>query len=335
MKLLADPSGVCAGDYASGDAYLLLTFTTKEVSARLTRLERLSDGSTVAAVVARNQKATGQLAYRGGSWPFVIALVGPGGRIRLAHASPDGSPLDWQPGWRTDLPLIVTERIGLGAGVGIATYGGTLLFPTAAAATAVQIDPGTALAHARGDQLFYGYAQGVIHSFTYAGGSTPVVTLPGGRLAVGVRTSAERLVWIDGLRPVEPLFTDMRVHWSPLPKDAGSVVVTDGPAFPAEARGAVNDMHATGDWVIADALFGPTDTNKVYELVAINTATGAVHHLPNKPGRIYMRAFALTPTEMVIGYKNADNNFQAIDELVRIELASLPDVIARWAAGTL
>lgn len=331
-RLFVDPSGVVAGDFIDGDAYLLLGFGSNEVPARLTRIERLSDGATIAAVVARGEKQAGQLAYRGGAAPLSIALGATGGRIRMAHVFVDGR-IDWQPGWRADLPLIATERVGLESGVGVATYGGMLLFPTAATETPLEIAPGSALAHARGSQLYYGYAQNTVQGFTYAGGATPIVTLAGGRLVVGVRTSADRLVWVDGLRPVEPLFTDMRVHWSPLPKSAADVVVNDGPAFPIDARGAINDMHVAGTWIIADALFGPDDS-KIYELVAINTATGAVFHVPNKPGRIYMRALALTPTEMVIGYKNTANSFQAIDELVRIELDSLPAVVERWAAGT-
>ncbi|MBS2019119.1 MAG: hypothetical protein JST00_40000 [Deltaproteobacteria bacterium] len=333
IKLVVDPAPVVAGDYVDGDAFLLMTYATKEVSARLTRLERLSDGTTVAAVVARNQRTNGQLAYGGGASPFVL-ILGAAGTTRMARASSDGR-VDWQPGWRSDIPLSGAERIGLGDGMGLATYGGLLLFPSSAAASPLEIEPGTRLAHARGSQLFFGYGAGTIHSFTYAGGATPIVTLPNGRLAVGVRTSAERLVWIDGVRPTPPLFRDMRVHWSPLPKDAASVVVNDGPALPVEARGGFDDMHATGDWVILGALFGPTDDNLAFELVAINTASGSVYRVPNRPGRVFMRALALTNTELVIGYKNGTRDSQAIDELVRIELASLPDVVARWAAGKL
>lgn len=319
-----------AGAFVDGEGYLLLHSSTKEVKTRLTRLERLSDGATIGAVVARGQASAGYLAYGGGSAAFSVAL-GDGDFVRLARIKPDGSFV-WQPGWRRDLPVIATQRFGIGEAVGVATYGGSVLFATPLSENPIELAPGTVFAHGQNGRLLFGYSVGTISSFTVAGGVSPLVTLPAGRLVIAVQTSPTRIVWLDGVRSGEG-WGDMRWHWSPLATTPAEVVIHDGPSFPAGARAAPYDLHTTGDWAVTEVGIGPENVPLPRTVVAWNIASGATYVLPERPGKLLRRAFILTNTEMVLGYQGIASIQGTLDELVRLELATLPDVISRWSAG--
>ena len=321
-----------AGAYIGNDGFLMMHSSTRELKSQLTRLERLSDGATVAAVVARNRSSGGGLSFRGGSAALVFAIGDGTGRFRFARASTELKPLRWQPRWRDDVPLLSTERFGIGEGFGVASYASSVLFPTPEAEEAIEITPGSAIVHGQGDQLLFGYSTGTLYSFTVPAGVTPFLTLPTSRLVMAVRTSAEKIVWIDGIRSGDG-WDQHRWHWSPLVKSPSAVAVNDGPSFPPSTRSAPFDLHTKGDWAICEIRIGPADTPLEPQLYAWNIATGATYVVPTKPGRVFQRALILTPTEMVLGYRKPSSDVNALEELVRIQIEALPDVISRWNAG--
>ncbi len=317
-----------AGEYVGGDAYLLFRHGSKAGS--ITRIERLSDGATVAATLVRGAQPTCSLTWVGGAASSLFAFYD---RITKKvlfgrAARTPGSPVKWHDSWLAGTPDVATQRFIFDDGYGVGTYGGLLHFPTPAATVETNLTPGSYLVHGVGGQLLWGYGGAAIHSYTTAGGVVDLIALSQPRVPLGARMSDDRIVWVDAIAAGD-LFSDARWHWSPRTTVASGVVINDGPMVPL--RAGLRDMQTFGDWAAADGLFGSADPSDI-RVSVWNIATGQTFVLPHRPGNRFDRVFAVTPTELVVGERltsTADPN--QLVHLVRIELAALPQLVAEWS----
>lgn len=318
-------SNQLAGEYTAGDTYLLLDLQVK--TGRIVRIERLSDGATVAATLARGFQTRGGLGWRGGSAPLFPA-IDDGSKLLFGRVSrTPGAKIAWHEHWLSSLPSAANERFGFDGGYGLATYDQLLLLRSPADTMPELLSPGAGLAHGRDAQLVWAYGDGPIRSYTVAGGQVALVDIPAPRQAVAVRVSDDRMTWIDA-KPSEGLFVDARWHWSPRTTVASGIVVHDGPSLPAV--GGFTDMHSTGVWAAADGLLGPAETATDVRIYLWNMASSEAWTLPNRTGRVFQRIFAVTPTELIVGERSTTSEVSSIDSIVRIELAKVPALISAW-----
>jgi len=314
-----------AGEYVGGEA--LLTVEVSNKLAGITVIERLSDGAAIAAAYSPARAA--YLAWPGGSAPLVLAFGNGTGGIRFARVSSSGSAIAWQDAWSDGFPLIGSERFAFDEAYGVATYGALLFLRDKAQTEPIAVTPGSRLAHGRGPQLVWGYSgSSAISSFTQAGGQIELITLPSPRMPVAVRLSDDRIYWLDGVRPGES-FEDVQWHRSPRATTPAGIVVHDGPKV--AAHGGTNDMQATGVWAAADGLFGTTPPYE-QRIFVWNTATGQTFMLPNRPGHMFERIYAVTDTELVVGERKTTTPLSGLDNFVRISLDALPALVAAWQA---
>jgi hypothetical protein len=329
-ELAITVNGTGAGAYLGGEMYLLLPHDAK--NGRIVRLERVSDGTTIAAVVDRGPLTSSSclLPWHGGAAPMLFTIFGSAKdelQFLFGRASTTpGEPIAWHSGWVDDLPVLSQQRFIFDDGYGVATYGGILLLPDPATLQIVDLEGGSGVIHGDGPQLVWGYAAPRIRSYTKAGGAVDLVTLPAGRQVLGSALSADRLVWIDAVRPGED-FADARWRWSPRTTDPASVVVNDGPLVPT--RGLVTDVQVVGDWAAVHGAFG-TPQGVEGRVFLWNVANGKTYTMPPRPGHGFRRVFAVSPTELLLGEAVASEH-QEIQHLVRIQLSALPSLVAQWS----
>jgi hypothetical protein len=316
---------ISSGAYVEGETYLLIPHQTKD--SRIIRLERLSDGATVAAVLSRSQHCF--LPWNGGAATSLFLIGREGGHRFFGRASTTpGAPIAWHASWVDDLPLMAQQRFIFDDAYGVVTYGGVLLYGAPTQPVAAHVEGGSGVIYGDGPQLVWGYGPAPIRSLTMDGGAVDLVPPVGTRHVLGMGLSPDRLAWIDAERPGD-LFSEATWHWSPRTTDPAEVVVHDGPSLPV--RGLVQNVRVFGDWVAADGLFGTSDPYLV-RLFVWNIATGQAFTLPQRPGHLARELFAVTPTEVIFGDASAQGNTDhSTDHLVRLQLSALPAIVQAWS----
>lgn len=102
----------------------------------------------------------------------------------------------------------------------------------------------------------------------------------------------------------------------------------DGPSVPI--KGALADLKTQGEWAAADGPFGepePTD----HRVFVWNMSTDQTITLPHRPGNVFQRVLAVTPTELVLAESGTSDPAQLIKHVVRIEFSKLANLAAAWA----
>lgn len=325
-------SNVAGGAFLGDDTYLLLPSYSDDAFGRTMRIERLSDGATLAAVLDRGPRkdTSCALAWRGGAAPLLFEIFdGDKTLFGVASRTP-GSPIRWHESWLTGFTGNANERFVSDVGYGHATYGELLILKGQSSLAPETLSPGSGLAHGHGSQVIWGYdGSGSIRSFTQSTGPIDLIPLPEPRVPMGSRLSDTRIVWVDAVRSGER-FSDARWHWSPRTTSAAGVVVHDGPPVPV--TGMLVDMQTTGDWAAADGYLGPGDSSSEIRMFIWNIPTGQTFILPNRPGHQFARVLAITPTELVVGERAVSPVFAPVlDHIVRIELAALPSLAEAWS----
>lgn len=318
---------IAAGDSRDGDAYIMLA--QGSTAGATTRIERLSDGATIAATLARGAQPTCRIGWRGGAAPFFFSFFDRvTEKVLFGRAvQVPGSPVRWHDNWISGEPIVATERFMWDDAYGIATYGALAIYPSPGATVSEDLEPGGALVHGSGAQLLWGYGGATISSYTKTTGVVDLITLPQPRVPLGERMSPTRIVWVDAIRGGD-LFDGAQWHWSPRTTVTTGVVVHDGPSLPL--RGGLIDMQTYADWAASDGLFGtaePYDTR----IFMWNIATGQSFVLPHRAGHHFERVFAITATELIVGERLSTSDYDQVDHLVRIALASIPQLVADWS----
>jgi hypothetical protein len=312
-----------SGGYVGSDIFLLLPLETG--TARVLRVERLSDGATLAAVLDRGAfQDSSCLQAWSGSAPFLFSIVGAGGAIRFGRAPRQpGAPILWHSQWLSNVPA-ATELFDFDLGYGVGTDGTPVLFKSPDDLNGTDLVGSGHVAHGLGSQLVWGGTTGSIRSYAADGGGIDLVPIATSRDVHKLRLSAERMVWISAARNGDAA-TDARWHWSPRATEASSVVVHDGPSLPFIADGGT-DMAVGGDWA---ATIGSDGTSIHFYVWHITT--GETWELPNRPGFQFKRILSVSPTEMVLGETVAGSNAGLMHNLVRVDLASLPGLVGAWS----
>lgn len=316
-----------AADYVSGGVYMTSSFGNP--LARITRLERLPEGTTIAATMARQAPGTGVLARLGGAAPFMFLMLGGDDQFRFGRAPKQaGQPIAWQPDWRSDANG-GPQRFVFDDGIGVGTPGGPLLMEDDTGAV-VQLPGGADRIVGRGKQLVWaaGYTP-AIHGYTKAKGHVELVPLPG-RGAIGVALSDERIVWMSGVR-VNDQYTDRRWHWSPRVEDPADVVVHDGPTIDGSGP-LLEDIKTGGDWAAATRCLVPNDLSKC-QVIAWNMATNQTVAISGRPGAFFWNVLAVSPTELYLGEIVIRPITHLVDNIVRLETSALSALAAGagWA----
>jgi hypothetical protein len=131
------------------------------------------------------------------------------------------------------------------------------------------------------------------------------------------------MVWISAT-PVGGAFKDAQWHWSPRTTDPSGIVIHDGPAIPTIIADGGTDMMTNGDWAATVGSDGVLDRIFVWHIT-----TGETWVLPNRAGFQFKRIFAVSPTELVLGEQSAaHDNSDVLDTLMRVDLATLPALVA-------
>jgi len=176
-------------------------------------------------------------------------------------------------------------------------------------------------------QLVWGGTTGSIRSYVPDGGGIDLVPLLGGRTIRKLRLSDDRLVWISATPVPGGSFIDARWHWSPRTADPASIVVHDGPSLPAVIADGGTDMQVGGDWAATVGYDGTARRIYVWHIT-----TGDTWVLPNRPGFYFGKILAVSPTELVFGEAIATQfPEEGLANLVRIDLAALPALVAEWS----
>lgn len=322
------PVGVYAvtasADYVNGGVYLNASFANP--IATVTRLERLPEGTTIAATVARRPSgAAGQLARAGGAAPFMFLILGGNDLFRYGRAPQQpGDPIVWQPDWRSDTNT-GRVRFVFDDGLGVGTPSGPLLMDDDAGPL-MELSGAAERIAGHGNQLVWtaGYAP-AIFSYTKAKGQVELVPMQD-RGAIRVALSDERLVWISGAR-VNDRYADRRWQWSPRVDDPANVVVHDGPAIDGMDP-PLDEIKTGADWaaVTRCPVLGEFSTCK---LVAWNMTTNQTVSITGRPGFYFFNILGVTPTELYLGeVLIRPGGLFNIDNIVRLEIGALPSLAA-------
>ena len=312
-----------SGGYVGSDIILLLPL--ESVTDYILRVERLSDGATLAAVLDRDAfKGTLCLQAGWGSAPFLFSIVGPGGDIRFGRAPRQpGAPIVWHSQWLANIPGLSTEFFEFNMGYGVGSASTPVLFKGPDDLNGTDLVGSGHVAHGLGSQLVWGGSTGSIRSYAADGGGIDLVPIASSRDVLKVRLSADRMVWISGARNGGAA-TDVRWHWSPRATDAASVVVHDGPSLPFIADPGL-DLAVGGEWAGTVGSDGTSIHFYVWHIT-----TGETWVLPNRPGFQFKRILAVSPTEMVLGEEIAGPDNGLMQNLVRVDLAALPMLVSAW-----
>ena len=314
--------------YVDGEVFLLMPLDG--ANGRIVRIERLSDGATIAAVLDRGvHRDTSCYQAWGGSAPFLFTIGG-GHQIRFGRAPHQpGGPIVWHDKWLkidVDLPLYATERFDFDLGYGIGTDGTPILFSGPSAAVGFDLAGSGHVAHGLGNQLVWGGTTASIRSYAQDGGSVDLVPLTGVRRIRKLRLTTERMVWISAT-PVGGAFKDAQWQWSPRTTDPSSIVIHDGPAIPNIIADGGTDMMTAGDWAATVGSDGMLDRIYVWRI-----STGETWVLPNRAGFQFRRILAVSPTELILGEQSAaHDNSDLLDTLMRVDLTMLPALVAAFA----
>ncbi len=311
-----------AADYVNGNVYMTSSFGNK--IARLTRLERLPDGDTIAATMTKGQAGTCVLAEGGGSAIGMFLMIGTNADVRYGRAPAQaGDPIAWQNDWRSDA-IGGPTRFVFDDGLGVGTPGGPLLMENDSGPV-VQLPGGADRIAGRGSLLVWaaGYTP-AIHGYTKAKGHVELVPLPG-RGAIGVALSDERMFWISAAS-VNETYTDRRWHWSPRSDDPAGISVHDGPALVGNGF-LMEDMKAAGDWAAANHCPVGADLSKC-QLVAWNVVTNQTIAVVGRPGFVFVNVLAVTPTEIYLQEAKIVPGALQFDNIVRLEISALPALAA-------
>ena len=311
-----------SGGYVGGDIILLLPL--ESATDYILRVERLSDGATLAAVLDRGAfKNSLCLQASWGSAPFLFSIVGDSGAIRFGRAPRQpGAPIRWHSQWLSNVP-VGTELFDFDLGYGVGSDATPVLFKGPDDLNGTDLVGSGHVAHGLGSQLVWGGFTGSIRSYAADGGGIDLVPIASSRDVHKLRLSAERMVWISAARNGDAA-TDARWHWSPRATDAASVVVHDGPSLPFIADAGM-DMAVGGDWAATVGSDGISIHFYVWHIT-----TGETWELPNRPGFQFKRVLAVSPTEMVLGETIAGPDTGLMENLVRVDLATLPMLVSAW-----
>lgn len=315
-----------AGTFDDAQASALLLFAHRSTLAEVIRIERLSDGATVAAASMRLPTKC-MLAFGGGAAVDTWAIFNQGRSLFARTPRSPGGAVSWQQSWSSQFPVPANERFSYDDGYGLSTYSELLMLSDTSITDPTSVGPGGSLVFGFGAQLVWGYGTDTIYSTSAATGKVSLVTLPAGRLVMGVRGSSSRIVWIDGQRSGD-FFADAKWRASPRVASPGAVVVKDGPIVPI--RGALADLKTQGDWAAADGPYGdpePTD----HRVFVWNMSTDQAFVLPHRPGNVFQRVLAVTPSELILAESGASDPAQLIKHIVRIDFAKLAVLVATWA----
>jgi hypothetical protein len=309
-----------ASDYVNGGVYMTSSFGNQ--LARITRVERLPDGETIAATMSKGTFGVCALAYGGGSAVFMFQIFGGDEGSRFARApKAAGEPIGWQPDWRTDVPG-GTERFVFDDGVGCGPY-----LMTDDTGPVVGLSGGPDRSAARGKQLVWcSSATPAIKAFTKAGGQVDLVPLPG-RGAIAVALSDERMVWVSapGIG-----YSEQGWHWSPRAEDPAEIVVHDGPSLGGNVP--LSDIKTAGDWAAATRCPVPNDVSKC-QVVVWNMATNETFAFVGRPGHFFPDVLAVAPTEVYLQESIVRPSAPRFDNIVRLEVSALSALAAGagWA----
>lgn len=312
-----------ASEYV-GAVYLNSSFGNK--LARVTRLERLPDGPTIAATMTKGEAGTCVLGLVGGAAASMFLMIGTNDDFRYGRApAAPGGPIAWQADWRTDANG-GPQRFVFHDGLGLGRPGGPLLMLDDDPATVIDLPGGADRIVGRGEQLVWaaGYTN-AIHAYTKAKGHVELVPLPG-RGAIGIGLSDERMVWMSGIRAFEG-YADRRWHWSPRATDPADVVAHDGPSLAGQGH-LIGDIKTAGDWAATTHCPIPEDLTSC-KLIAWNIATNQSYAVSGRAGSVFWNVLAVTPTELYLAEVDiATGGLGLLDNVVRIEISALPALAA-------
>jgi hypothetical protein len=319
-----------SGCFIDGEVYLATSMRAGSLG-RIGRVERLSDGATLAAWLDRGKYRPERSCISSwqGSAPLLFTLYDERGVLFGRAPRTPGSPVVWNSTWVEDLPDIANERFLADDGYGVGTEGALLFLKAPTATSSIDLQGDAHAAHGLGDQIVWGGGSGVLRSYTAAGGALDLLSVAP-RIVRAVRLSDARLVWFDAARNGD-LLTDLRWHWSPRARAPAAVVVHDGPAIPIVTDST--GMQLGGDWA-ATMGCGSTTTLNESNVHIWNITTGESWVLPQRPGWFFYRVVAISPWDLLLGeipFSETPSTADHISNFVRLDLSALPAIVEAWS----
>jgi hypothetical protein len=146
----------------------------------------------------------------------------------------------------------------------------------------------------------------------------PAVALSGTTMAwVGVHGPGRR----DGT------YTAAELYFTPFPVGQDSVPIMGGTPIPA-----VNGLLELQTWNDYAAALGVLAGGTNFVLFVVRLSDGHMWTINQRPGAVFMRVLALSPTEIVVGENdNSDPALASqVQHLTRYQLTRLDDLAAAW-----
>ena len=316
------------------DGRLYLRATFERPGMILTRVSRLDDGATIAAVEERNVKCA--VVGTANDMALVIPILGlnhrdrggsisgtePGASVAWSHwlawSGFGGGAFAWDDGW--------------GEGMN-----GALYVNTSPDQTAFQI------VHSGNDLEVYGrgklvvwYAsdggkQNAIESYTVSGGIKTLVKLKQG-VVWSVALSDTTMAWIvvDGMDWAKYRFTSAALYWSPVATDPSGLKIHGPVPIPASAdTSGYTELRVGGDYAASHGC--PQDTCPI---TVAQLSTGKVWQIPPRQASAYWGVMAVSQDTLLAGETNQPHlsamDGQYVRRFVRFSTAELDALEKGW-----
>jgi hypothetical protein len=309
----------------------------------LNAVRRLSDGALLAAVRAAGdtRKICGLIGFAP-SAPHVIgfqkadsAQAGSLGTTVVAFLQ--SGTLGWAPP-APGLSTIQTSVVEYDIGWGLGLYDGTLRVMMPASSTPLAIvDRGSYPAYSA-----VGWGSLVISNPAPSGSPDEVIRAwdpqqPSRTIVAQADTgipaialSATTMAWVGVHGPGrrDGTYTAAELYFTPFPAGQDAAPIMGGTPIPA-----VNGLLELQTWNDHAAALGVLAGSTNFVLFVVRLSDGHLWTIKQRPGAVFMRVLALSPTEIVVG-ENDNNSDPAlasqVQHLTRYQLARLDDLAAAW-----
>lgn len=310
-------------------------------------VRRLSDGGLLGAVRASGPTNTGTICGPMGfapSAPHVIPFfkgtaagsdgVTTSGTLVAALLTPTG--IVWSPP-APNIPIPQTSVLENDLGWGFGLYDGTLrvMIPPESGPFTI-IDRGSYPAYSA-----VGWGSLVISNPALSGSNDEVIRAwepnrPSRTIVVqadtavrAVALSSTTMAWagVHGPGRRDGTYTAAELYWTPFPAGKDSVPIMGGTALPAEH--GLLELQTWGDYAVATGI-ARGGTRLV--MFVVRLSDGRLWTLNPRPGAVFMRLLAVSPTEIVVGENNDTGDpalASQVQLITRYELAQLDTLAAR------
>ena len=324
-----------SGEYRNGDTFLrLLHSRTASVGgSALSRIVRLSDGKTVAALDIPTGGCYVPAGGTAAAW-FVPLLDATSSKFMGGSISDAASPLtfsDWLP-----VVGLVKGAFQLQSSFGLALASGAVLAtapgsPSSWTTLAVEQAPPEHPLGRGGLLLWIEPGTGGSRSLREYAADAGSQTLVGGAASVMVATlSDDKVVWITGFGPqaYQHIYTSAEFDWAAIPTAGTPIAPTKGPSLPYARN--LDDLQSSGDYA---ATIGCAADAITCEVAVVRISTGALTSLRPRPGKSFNRILAMSPSEMVLSEADSpatSGEVQLVRRLMRIDLTQLAELALSW-----